>query len=98
MIIQLIGGHLPAADQLAAAETVHSPIARIDVGKILFGMLKSSQEAAFHIHPGKAGLDHLPGLRGCDEIGAQDAAVVVHRPDRLSLMVNNLLADEVTAS
>src|SRR5215213_5460044 len=59
------------------------------------GPIETAQKPLFGIHRRQRCLDRRAGTHRINEVGAQDIAVVVHRPYRPSLEPDSLLAQEI---
>src|SRR5262249_33967431 len=84
-----------AIDVLLTDEGAHVAVAGINVPKTPDDVLEATQKSALLVEPGEAGHDHPTGLGGGDPVRLQDVSEVVHSPDRLAPVVDQLLADEV---
>ena len=98
MIAKLVQAPAAALGPLHAMEVRDIAFVRVDVQPECRLVLEAAQKATFAVERGQARLDHLAALLGAQLLGHEDVAVVVHRPDGISQVPDDLLADEVAAA
>ena len=97
-IFEPVGDLAGGGDGLDAGEVGDVAGAAVGVVAVGTGPVEAAEEAVFGVHGGECGLDGGAGAGAVDQVRQQDVAVIVHGPQRVTDVPDDLLADEISAA